>query len=88
VGYILHTAEIRNAYQVLLGKPEGKRSFARPRHRQEDKPDIKMGLKETGCKDAEWFPPVHFGIYSWSRVFLNKAIVYLFLWNLEVHYRI
>jgi hypothetical protein len=28
--------EMRNAYKILAGKPEGKRSFERPRHRWED----------------------------------------------------
>jgi len=31
---------------VLVGKPEGKRSLARPRHRWED--NIKMDLQEVG----------------------------------------
>jgi hypothetical protein len=32
----------RGIYRVLAGKPEGMRSFGRPRHRQED--NIKMDL--------------------------------------------
>jgi hypothetical protein len=28
--------EKRNAYRILVGKPEGKRSLGRPRHRWED----------------------------------------------------
>jgi hypothetical protein len=36
--------EMRNAYKILVGKPEGKKPFRRPRHRWED--DIKMGLRE------------------------------------------
>jgi hypothetical protein len=39
--------ERRNVYRVLVGKPEGKRSLGRPRHRWED--NIKMDLKEVGC---------------------------------------
>jgi hypothetical protein len=38
--------EGRNAYRVLVGKPEGKRPLERLRHRWED--GIKMDLKETG----------------------------------------
>ena len=34
-------------YRVLVGKPEGKRSLGRPRHRWED--DIKKDLREVGC---------------------------------------
>ena len=37
----------RGIYRVLLGKPEGKRPFGRPRRRWED--NIKMELKEVGC---------------------------------------
>ena len=36
----------RGVYKVLVGKPEGKRPFRRPRHSWED--NIKMDLKEVG----------------------------------------
>ena len=36
----------RNAYKLLVGKPEGKRPLGRPRHRWED--NIKMDLREVG----------------------------------------
>ena len=42
----------RNAYRVLVGKPEGKRPLGRPRHRWED--NIKMDLTEVGCVPGEW----------------------------------
>jgi hypothetical protein len=35
----------RNAYRILVGKPEGKRPLARPRRRWKD--NIKMHLRET-----------------------------------------
>jgi hypothetical protein len=38
--------EMRNAYKILVGKPEGKRSLGRCQRRQEA--NIKMDLKETG----------------------------------------
>ena len=41
----------RNAYRVLVGKPEGKRPLGRPRHRWED--NIKMDLREVGCDPGE-----------------------------------
>jgi hypothetical protein len=44
--------EIRNAYEVLVGKPEAKRSFERPRCRREE--NIKMDVKETGCEGVDW----------------------------------
>ncbi|KAJ4441290.1 hypothetical protein ANN_11144 [Periplaneta americana] len=37
--------EFRNAYRVLVGRPEGKRSSGRPRRRWED--NIKMDLREV-----------------------------------------
>ena len=38
--------EGRGVHRVLIGKPEGKRPFGRPRRRWED--NIKMDLKEVG----------------------------------------
>jgi hypothetical protein len=40
--------ERADAYRGLVGKPEGKRPLARPRHRWED--NIKMDLQEVGCE--------------------------------------
>jgi hypothetical protein len=36
----------KNAYRLLVGKPEGKRSLGRSRRRWRD--NIKVGLSETG----------------------------------------
>jgi hypothetical protein len=38
--------EKRNAYRILVGKPEGKRSLKRPRRRWED--NVIMDLREIG----------------------------------------
>jgi hypothetical protein len=38
--------EMRNAHNILVGRPEGKRLLGRPRHRWED--NIRMDLRETG----------------------------------------
>jgi hypothetical protein len=35
----------RNAYRILMGKPEGKRPLGRPRRRWED--NIRMDLREV-----------------------------------------
>jgi hypothetical protein len=40
--------ERRGAFRVLVGKPEGKRPFGRPRHSVED--SIKMGLEDIGWR--------------------------------------
>jgi hypothetical protein len=37
---------IRNAYKILVGKPEGKRQLGRPRRRWDD--NIQTDIKETG----------------------------------------
>ena len=42
----------RNAYRVLVGRPEGKRPLGRPRRKWEGK--IKMDLREVGCDPEEW----------------------------------
>ncbi|KAJ4436645.1 hypothetical protein ANN_16776 [Periplaneta americana] len=44
--------ESRNAYRVLVGRPEEKRPLGRPRRRWED--NIKMDLREVGYDDREW----------------------------------
>jgi hypothetical protein len=43
--------EERNAYGILMGKPEGKR-LGRPRHRWED--NIKMDKREIGWGGMDW----------------------------------
>jgi hypothetical protein len=37
---------IRNAYKILIGKPEGKRSFGRHKSKWND--NTKVYIKETG----------------------------------------
>jgi hypothetical protein len=44
--------EKRNAYRILLGKPEGKRPLGRTRRRWVD--NIKMDLREIGCDGVDW----------------------------------
>jgi len=44
--------ERRGVYRVLVGKPEGKRQFGRPRRRWEN--NIKTDLQEVGCGDMDW----------------------------------
>jgi hypothetical protein len=51
-GALSTTGEKRNAYRVLVGKPEGKRTLGRPRRRWEE--NIKMDLREIGWGDMEW----------------------------------
>jgi len=45
-GLVTRMRERRDAYRVLVGKPEGKRPLGRPRLRWND--NIKMNLQEVG----------------------------------------
>jgi hypothetical protein len=44
--------EKRNAYRLLMGKPEGRRPLERPRGRWLD--TIRMDLVEVGWGDVDW----------------------------------
>jgi hypothetical protein len=44
--------EKRNAYRILVGKPEGKRPLGRPRRRWLD--NNKTDLKEIGWDGMDW----------------------------------
>jgi hypothetical protein len=45
-GHVAQVGETRNAYRVLVGKPEGKRPLGRPRRSWVD--NIKIDLREIG----------------------------------------
>jgi hypothetical protein len=51
-GYVARMGERRNAYRILMGKPEGRRSLGRPRCRWVD--NIKMDLREIGWDGIDW----------------------------------
>ena len=42
----------RNAYIILVGKPDGKKRLGRPIRRRED--NFKMDLNEVGCVPGDW----------------------------------
>jgi hypothetical protein len=48
VGHVACLGEMRNAFIILVGKPEGKRPLRRPRCRWEG--NIVMDLREIGWK--------------------------------------
>jgi hypothetical protein len=52
VGHVARMGEKRNAYRILVGKPEGKRPLGRTRRRWED--NIRMDLREIGWGDIDW----------------------------------
>jgi hypothetical protein len=41
----------RNAYRILVGKPEGKRPLGRQKRRWVD--NVKMDLREIGCNGVD-----------------------------------
>jgi hypothetical protein len=51
-GHVVLMGEKRNAYRLLVGKPEGKRPLGRPRRRWVD--NIMMDRGEVGWVDVDW----------------------------------
>jgi hypothetical protein len=51
-GNVARMGEKRNAYRLLVGKPDGKRPLGRPRRRWVN--NIKMDLLETGWGGVNW----------------------------------
>jgi hypothetical protein len=43
---------VRDAYNILVGRPEGRRPLGRSRRRWED--NIKIDLREIGFGDVDW----------------------------------
>jgi len=50
-GLVVRMVEIRNAYKILVGKPEGKRPLVKPTTRCEY---IRTDLKEIGWEGVDW----------------------------------
>jgi hypothetical protein len=51
-GHVGRMGEKRNAYRLLVGRPEGKKPLRRPRRRSVD--NIKMDIGEVGWGDVDW----------------------------------
>jgi hypothetical protein len=51
-GHVARIGKKRNAYRLLVGKPEGWRPLGRPRRRWVD--NIRMDLVEVGWSDVDW----------------------------------
>jgi hypothetical protein len=50
-GHVARMGEVRGAYNILVGRPEGRRPLGRPRRRWED--NIKIDLREIGFGDVD-----------------------------------
>jgi hypothetical protein len=51
-GQVARMGERRNAYSILVGKPEGRRPLGRPRRRWVD--NIKMDLRKIELDGMDW----------------------------------
>jgi hypothetical protein len=51
-GHVARMVWVRGAYNILVGRPKGRRPLERPRRRWED--NIKMDLREIGFGDVDW----------------------------------
>jgi hypothetical protein len=52
-GHVARMGPMRNAYGILIRKPEGTRPLGRPRRRWVD--NIKMDRREIGWDGMDWF---------------------------------
>jgi hypothetical protein len=50
-GHVARKGEKKNAYRLLVGKPEGKRPLGRPRRWVDN---IRINLGEVGWGDVDW----------------------------------
>jgi hypothetical protein len=51
-GHVTRMEDTRGAHSILMGRPDGKRSLGKPRHRCED--NIKMDFKDVGSEGMDW----------------------------------
>jgi hypothetical protein len=51
-GHVARMGEVRSAYNILVGRPEGRRPLGRPRRRWED--NIKIDFREIWFGDVDW----------------------------------
>jgi hypothetical protein len=51
-GHVARMGVVKDAYNILVGRPEGRRPPERPRRRWEY--NIKMDLREMGFGDVDW----------------------------------
>jgi hypothetical protein len=69
-GYVARVAEKRNAYRVLVGKPEGQGPLGGRRHRWVD--NNKMDLKAIGWDGVNWMDMAQ-DRYQW-RTLVNTVL--------------
>jgi hypothetical protein len=52
VGHVARMCDRRNAYRLLVGKPEGTKPLGRPKRRWLD--NIRMDLVDGESRDVDW----------------------------------
>ncbi|KAJ4444042.1 hypothetical protein ANN_05831 [Periplaneta americana] len=70
-GHVARMGEFRNAYRVLVGRPEGKIPLGRPRHRWED--NIKMALREILPSNLTAAEQVRTELSRWESNYVDVA---------------
>jgi len=68
VGHVSSMGKQKNAYKILVGKPEGKRLVGRPSRRWED--NIRMDLRDTGWGGVFGF---HKGKKCWQTTSFTRG---------------
>jgi hypothetical protein len=56
-GHVARMGKKRNAYRLLVGKPEGRKPLGRPTRRRVN--NIRMDLGEMGWGDVDWIGLAH-----------------------------
>jgi hypothetical protein len=69
-GHVARMGEKRNAYRIMVEKPEGKRPLERPRRGWVD--NIKMDLREIGWDGMDWIDLVQDRDQWWA--FVNMVM--------------
>jgi hypothetical protein len=64
--------EVRNAYKISAGKPEGKRPLRRPRCRWED--NMRMNLREIVWEGVHWIHLVQNRDQWWAPVNMRNFL--------------
>ena len=73
-GHVARMEQFRNAYRVLVGKPESKRPLGRPRRRWED--NSEMDLRKVGYDPGDWIALAEDGEQwrAYARAVMNHRI--------------
>jgi hypothetical protein len=57
---------MRNAYTILVGKPEGKRPYGKPRRRWKSNTETELG--ELDCQGVDWIHLADGSVQCWAVV--------------------